>query len=193
MACKPLACFRCKGKLPAAGQGPGFTPHHRYNYRAHLAVSRLMIAGENSSRNGRREVQVMPYFSLVPIVVGLFAQGFAQSQTQSPSASPAGPTVLDGTSALSFPPRTAESSALSPLTWGVVSFSVNESDPTCGPGRWSLTQLTLPLSQVTVPVVNIQVQLYTSNVGVRGSTCITGLERIYAYPHSSCSLRQASQ
>lgn len=124
----------------------------------------------------------MPLIVQWSIIAGLFAQGFAQSQTQSPSASPAGPTVVDGTAALSFPPRTAESSDLSPLTWGAVSFSVNESDPTCGPGRWSLTQLSIPLSQVTVSVVDIQVQLYTANVGVRGSIVLRG-GVCYVHPH----------
>ena len=48
--------------------------------------------------------------------------------------------------------------------WAAIAFAVNESDSTCGPGRYSLTQLLLPLSQVATPVVNIQVQLFGADV-----------------------------
>jgi hypothetical protein len=45
-----------------------------------------------------------------------------------------------------------------------VSFAVNETDSACGPGRWSLSLLQLPLSQVANATANIQLQLYTVNV-----------------------------
>jgi hypothetical protein len=75
---------------------------------------------------------------------------------------------FDGTSQLGAPILTGAGnmSVLGVATWVAVSFMVNETDPSCGRGRWSLTQLQVPLSQVANATANIQLQLYMVNVSV---------------------------
>jgi len=88
------------------------------------------------------------------------------SQTQSPSQTPIGGNIWDGTAGQSYAVLNAlvNASTLSTSTWGAIAFAMNETDLTCGPGQYSLTQLTLALSQVSTATLNVQLQLYTANV-----------------------------
>ena len=91
-----------------------------------------------------------------------------RSQSPSPSGSITGPTFFDGTAVLSYGIGEGAGAvgALNVSTWTAVAFAVNETDPGCGPGRWSLTQLWLPLSQVAdgAAIVSVRVQLFTADV-----------------------------
>ena len=94
----------------------------------------------------------------------------SQSQSPTPSVSLTGPTFIDGTGALGYAIIGGAASAINGSRWAAISFAVNESDAGCGPGRWSLTQLWAPLSQVAggAASVVIQVQLFTADVSSRG-------------------------
>lgn len=84
--------------------------------------------------------------------------------------------MFDGTSALQSAPRADAAAVIHAASWAAVAFAISENDPTCGPGRWSLTQLWLPLSQVSNETVDIQVQMFTADVSVRGSVMMWVLQ-----------------
>ena len=87
------------------------------------------------------------------------------TQSPTPSNTALGYTIFDGTAGLTAP-ILGLNAVLDPADWVAVSFSVSETDSTCGPGRWSLTQLWLPLSQVAdgAAIVSVRVQLFTADV-----------------------------
>ena len=83
------------------------------------------------------------------------------------SSSSGGLTVFDGTQSLGASVLTGASDCLamnSSVTYGV-SFTVVESDLSCGPGRYSLTQLSLAVSNASASVLQsgFLVQLYSMN------------------------------
>ena len=88
-----------------------------------------------------------------------------QTQSPTPSNSYTGPTLFDGTSTLGFGVLTGSWRVLNDTKLAAITFSMNESDTACGPGRWLLTQLWIPLSQVSTAIVDIRIQLFTINVG----------------------------
>jgi hypothetical protein len=76
--------------------------------------------------------------------------------------------LFDGTSFLSYA-LTSASTPLDAANWAAVSFQVAENDPTCGPGRYSLTQLSVALGSLSgAASVSIQVQLYSTDVRCGG-------------------------
>jgi hypothetical protein len=91
----------------------------------------------------------------------------SQTQTTSPtqSSSLTGPIFFDGTAGQTLPVLTGTTNAslVNSTSWLAVSFLVNESDPTCGLGRWSLSAVSLALSRVTLSTASITVQLFTAD------------------------------
>lgn len=88
--------------------------------------------------------------------------------TQSPSPSYLGAVFIDGTSVLGLPILSGAANATT-IDAGVqmaVSFVVVEDDPTCGPGRYTITNMALALSQVATPVVSLTVQMFGIDVSV---------------------------
>ena len=73
---------------------------------------------------------------------------------------------LDGTFGLTLPILlgTANMSQISSTALMAISFRVNESDASCGPGRYSISQVAIAASQVSTAVVSITVQLFGANV-----------------------------
>ena len=85
--------------------------------------------------------------------------------TATPSASALGSLLFDGTAAQTLSAvAPASYSELGASNWSAVSFAVNESDPSCGPGRWSLTGLVLAVSQASAAVTAVQVQIFVADV-----------------------------
>lgn len=83
----------------------------------------------------------------------------ALQQAQQPSDGNA--TLFDGTLAKSYAIYNASglSTALSPTALSAIGFCVNENASSCGPGRYTLSQLTLSLASAGDSVLGIQVRL----------------------------------
>jgi hypothetical protein len=109
-----------------------------------------------------------PSATQTPSVSGTLSQSPSQSptltQTPTQTTSLLGPAFFDGTADASAPVDAVSFSAVDSQAVIAVSFTLNESDAGCGPGRWSLTQLVLPLSRVTDPVVDLQLRIFAVNV-----------------------------
>ena len=107
-----------------------------------------------------------------------------QTATRTPSATAVWSTLFDGTSQLAYTVLTdpASTTVVNSTVFAAVSFVVAETDSTCGPGSWSITQVVLPLSQVPggSGAVTLTVQLFQANVRTRAhGACVS--ERVAHY------------
>lgn len=86
-----------------------------------------------------------------------------RSATRSQTASAPGYNMVDSTGDLSATVVTDAPVAVSPGTLYAVTFTVPETDSSCGPGAYVLTGLDLALSRVSAASVQLRLQLYTVN------------------------------
>lgn len=114
------------------------------------------------------------------------------SPSLTPSASPAWSVVFDGTAQLSLPISSGLGfvTVLNSSILTAISFYVTETSLACGPGQWSLTRLTLPLSQFNGAAASIfTVQIFQANVRINKYSSVAMLCS-HVLSHVSRSLRQ---
>ena len=109
-----------------------------------------------------------PLFFVTAIASLLLRCSESQTPTPTPSqtSTPLGAVFFDGTASQTAPIFSYANATVINSSWiFAVSFTVSEADPTCGPGRYSLTQVWLALSQGNGGAsVNVQVQVFRADV-----------------------------
>lgn len=157
------------GHVPLRGFG---LPHGSFqstdsgaSWQSNASYAAVGIHAQKTACSPTSSLSTTPTPSSTPSVTATQSQ--SRSSTLTPSSSFTGPTVLDGTAGLTAAVLPGVSSDISTVKSAAVAFSVIENDSSCGPGRYySLTQLWLPLSQVSTAVVDIRLELFTTDVSV---------------------------
>jgi len=103
------------------------------------------------------------------------SESLTQTPTPSQTSTPLGAVFFDGTASQTAPFNTANATVINSSWMFAVSFTVSEADPACGPGRYSLSQVWLALSQGNGGAsVNVQVQVFRADVSVGVWKCWRG-------------------